>query len=91
MLRGLVLRVNCEIRDDNEVAAVNKPSRGPIQADLATLAMDHVGREPVAIVAIVDFDLLERIQVGLLAEHGIDRDRSFVIQIRVGDRSTVDF
>src|SRR4029453_15935185 len=63
-----------------------------VHADLAGagLALDRVGREARAIRAVVDLDALVGEDVGRAQEVAVDRDRTFVVEIRLGDAGAVD-
>ena len=50
--------------DDDDVAALNQPGGGTVDADVARAAEDDVGREARAGVAVVDLDLLVRQDAG---------------------------
>ena len=69
----------------HKITDMNQSRGGPVEADdtRASLAADGIGRETIAIVDIVDVDLLPFHNVGRLHEQRINRDAAFIMQTRV--------
>ena len=55
----------------------------------ARAPFDDVGREALAVVDVVDLDVLVRQEAGGLDEVGIDLQRALVVQVAFGDGGAV--
>ena len=78
--------------DDHQVADVGEAGRGAVQADHAApaRAADGVRLEALAVVHVENLHLLVRQDVGPFHEIGVDRDRAFVVEVRLGDGRAMD-
>jgi hypothetical protein len=65
-------------------------SGGPVNADFARLAPNHIGVETIPIVAIIDIHFFELHQVHRLAKIRVYADRAFIVQIGIGYYRAMD-
>src|SRR5690242_4921381 len=86
-----VLELNVR-HDDNQIAHVDEMGSGAIQLNHApaTLSLNCIGFEPVAIGDIYDLDTLERQNICRLHQDGIQCDRANIVQIRACHDSAVN-
>ena len=76
MRRGLVVFDLCVASDNHQITFVNVPCGGAIQTNFTGFAVNHVGRKASAIVAVVDLDFLELIEMRGFAKCRVDGGRA---------------
>ncbi len=77
--------------DDDLVADAGLAGRGAVEADdaRAGLALDDVGGEALAVVDVVDLDVLVDEQTRLADQVSVDRERALIVQVALGDGGAV--
>ena len=78
--------------DDDQVARLRAVRGGAVDRDhaAALFAADRVGDEALAVVDVVDVDLLVLADAGDVEQAAVDGARAFVVQLGVGDGGAVD-
>ncbi len=79
-------------QDDHQIAGVDEPGRGAVDPDDATAAWagDRVRLQAGTVVDVNDCDLLAGQQVCILQQIDVDRHRADIVQIGLGDSSSMD-
>ena len=92
MALGLELFVLGVAAQDHDVTPGGLVGRGAVDGQLPTtrFPLDVIGGQPLPVCDVVDFDTFEWHDVGRVREDRVDTDRSFVLEIGIGDRRSVD-
>ncbi len=86
----VVIRVRA---NDDQIAGVDQMSGRAIDADDSgvSLAGDHISRQAVTVVDVVNLNLFVVDEIGQLHQRLIDGDASRVMEVRIGDGGSMNF